>query len=213
MSNLEFADALIGADTDDIDTICDHFKYRYGGTWVSNDGRVLYVDEAAWNNDGLCIYDGEDTIPIDPDSFMSVPPAIGNVQYGKRVVHATYTPGRGYKYGLDMSRITWQYVNTSAAALVHAPHPGGWSAAVGLFNGSHMGTEAALRTLSEGRALDVALSTDLSLCIHMNRVHPVLVYRTWNIGYVDDNAVAHVPSRLDHLVPLLSEHFSEVSCE
>lgn len=216
MSSLEFAASLVAGHDDTVEQVVEHFRYRFGGTYVLNSGYVRHVEQPEfithddWSEFYLHYCDGEDIV-LEEHGFKAVPDALGFVQGRTTAFYVQQRPRYGYKYGLCLNALSLFSHDTEIPRLLREEQPGGFMLAKKLFLPKYIEAGNAWDGIDGGEYASAALSSEIALVSVPNHKYPALAYGTWKVGYVDDCLTAHISKRVDHLREVICDTGLSVS--
>jgi hypothetical protein len=196
----------------------------YGGTWVlmkwgSNEAyHPVYISEAGHNDDGEVVVHGTDagsgrgvTLKLygDDVSVKWEHPEMGFVNSSNHVFHHQRIMARQWKRGLRRSQIETAVYGNQMSRLRgivrecefnETPH------ILQVFNPVYLSFEAAERAVKGGERYACAFSRDFAIAAHPSYRAPILKYKRWTVGVVDDgefvlnNTCRHLSDQLNKVI-------------
>lgn len=151
--------------------------------------------------------ENENIVVFKESDYLLDCPQVGMLQVGERVVYLRRVPERQWKRGFTENVIRSEPLsNLESRELGYPIARINTKSAVSLiYNPKYLSMENGLSKLSAGKLLSFAISRKFAISLKWDAEFPVVYYKDWVIGWVDEGVIC-LPKQVHHIFEELSQY-------
>lgn len=174
----------------------------------------LYIDQFWAHDDGSTMvrfYNRETDkfkdVKWNEDDYLLDCPQVGMVSDGEKVYYISRSPQRQWKRGYTPNVLHLELLSKyEAREMSLAPKPLFDKAIVSFaYNPEYTSLSDGLESMKRGKMFSFPLSRKFAVGQKANSLHPVVYYKSWIIGWVEDDTII-LPKNTSHLYEELSQY-------